>query len=71
MKIEARANYIAFLIIGIIFILLGGALNELEWIKEANSWSVSENEELDKWYKFLNPFIGDESNGLPAPFPDN
>ena len=69
MKIEARANYIAFLVIGVIFILLGGALNELEWIKEANSWSVGESEgDLDKWYEFLNPFVGDKNNGLPPPW---
>lgn len=68
MKIEARANYIAFLVIGIIFILLGGALNELDLIKEANSWSVGEGDDLEKWYEFLNPFIGDKNNGLPPPW---
>jgi hypothetical protein len=64
-KLESRINYIAFLVIGFIFILVGVALNELDPIEVANKWS---DNNLDMWHDFLKPWIGDENNGLPEPW---
>ncbi|MFV2014632.1 MAG: hypothetical protein ACC656_04350 [Candidatus Heimdallarchaeota archaeon] len=68
MKFESRINYIAFIILGIIFILVGLALNELNVIETINATSVGDGDDLDKWYKFLLPYIGDESSGLIPPW---
>lgn len=68
MKLESRVNYIVFLVIGIIFILVGIALDEMKTIETAINWSVNSGSNLDKWYEFLKPWIGDEDNGIPGPW---
>ena len=68
MRLESRINYIAFIVIGIIFILVGQALNELSVIEAVNANSVGDGNDLDKWYEFLLPYVGDENNGLPPPW---
>lgn len=65
MQIESRINYITFLVIGIIFILVGLALDELSVIENVNRWSVNN---LNSWYDFLLPWVGEEGNGLPEPW---
>lgn len=69
MRFESRINYIAFIILGIIFILVGQALNELDVIEAINANSVGQNDDLDKWYEFLLPWVGDQDMGLPTPWP--
>ncbi|OLS28291.1 MAG: hypothetical protein HeimC2_07830 [Candidatus Heimdallarchaeota archaeon LC_2] len=68
MKIETRINYITFLILGLIFILVGQALNELDIIDTINAASAGEGNDFDIWYQFLLPWVGDESSGLPTPW---
>ena len=68
MKLETRITYITFLILGIIFILVGQALNELDIIETVNATSTGGGDNIDKWYEFLLPWIGDESSGLPTPW---
>jgi hypothetical protein len=67
-KLESRINNIATLVIGIIFILVGVTLDDLEIIETAISWSVNQGENPDLWYEFLKPWIGDEGNGVPVPW---
>lgn len=69
MRFESRINYIAFIILGIIFILVGQALNELDVIEAINANSVGQDDDLDKWYEFLLPWVGDSDKGLPTPWP--
>lgn len=69
MRFESRINYIAFIILGIIFILVGQALNELDVIEAINANSVGQDDDLDKWYEFLLPWVGDRDKGLPTPWP--
>ena len=68
MKIETRINYITFLILGLIFILVGQSLNELDIIERINATSGGSGEDFDAWYEFLLPWVGDESSGLPTPW---
>jgi hypothetical protein len=68
LKLEARIHYIAFIIVGIIFMLVGQALNELDIIETINASSIGTSNELDQWYEFLLPYIGDSENGLPIPW---
>jgi hypothetical protein len=69
LRFESRINYIAFIILGIIFILVGQALNELDVIEAINANSVGQDDDLDKWYEFLLPWVGDSNQGLPTPWP--
>ncbi len=68
MKLETRINYITFLILGLIFILVGQALNELDIIESINANSSGSGENFDAWYEFLLPWVGDENSGLPTPW---
>ena len=68
MNLESRINNIAILVIGIIFILVGAALDDLEVIETAIGWSVNKGENPDLWYEFLKPWIGHEGNGVPTPW---
>ena len=64
MKLEGRLRYISLLLLGILFIVTGIALNELNILTEVTNGS------LDSWYVFLMPWIGAlqhaEQNGAPA-----
>ena len=68
LRFESRINYIAFIVLGIIFILVGQALNELDVTEAINANSVSKDDNLTKWYEFLLPWVGDEATGLPTPW---
>lgn len=68
MSLDTRINYITFLLIGIIFLLVGNALDELSIIRDINAFSTGTGDDLKLWYDFLRPFIGDSGNGLPPPW---
>ena len=61
MEVTARIQYLTYLLIGIIFLITGFALSELE-ILQVNT------DNFDTWIEFLAPWIGDEEGGLPRPW---
>ncbi len=62
MKLESRVQNIAYLLIGLLFIIVGLALNEFDIITNVH------NASLEDWYHFLMPWVGDTGNGLPTPW---
>lgn len=62
MQLEKRIQIILFLVIGIIFILSGIALNEINIISKVNHSTLSD------WYNFLLPWIGSGKGGLKHPW---
>jgi len=63
MELTTRLKYVTFILIGIIFIITGLALNELSILGKVGPGN------FDKWYQFLAPWVGtDGSGGLPVPW---
>ncbi|MCY3410949.1 MAG: hypothetical protein INQ03_04845 [Candidatus Heimdallarchaeota archaeon] len=62
MELNKRILYISYIIIGLIFVITGMALNETEILRdvfESNS---------EQWYTFLMPWLGDSNTGIPVPW---
>lgn len=63
MELETRITYLSYILVGIIFIIVGLALNETESLSTVNNYN------FDQWVDFLKPWIGTEENeGLPLPW---
>ena len=63
MELSRRIKYFTFLILGVIFLLSGFALSELDVLSQIN------HDDLNAWYEFLAPWVGNPAqNGLPVPW---
>ncbi|MDH5401046.1 MAG: hypothetical protein OEZ01_02820 [Candidatus Heimdallarchaeota archaeon] len=62
MKLENRVKYISFLIIGVLFLIIGNTLDELDIIKNVL------NASFDEWYVFMLPWLGSAEEGIPTPW---
>jgi hypothetical protein len=76
MELTKRITYLSFLLIGILFILIGFALNELDVIAQVNQIreaAQTSRVSFDEWYGFLETWLGNENDGgftqgLPVPW---
>jgi hypothetical protein len=67
MELTKRITYLSFLLIGIVFVLIGLALNETDIIAKVNAY------DFNQWYSFLETWVGNEfedgfTQGLPTPW---
>ena len=62
MEINRRLIYISYLVLGLILITAGLALNEQDILAGVF------NRSPEDWYNFLMPWIGNSENGLPTPW---
>jgi len=63
MEVTTRMKYLSFIILGVMFIITGFALNEPSILAQVNPSNI------DKWYKFLAPWVGESGKGgLPVPW---
>ncbi|MHA2501466.1 MAG: hypothetical protein ACXAE3_01150 [Candidatus Kariarchaeaceae archaeon] len=65
MELSLRIKYFTFLILGVMFIVTGIALNELDILAEITRG------DFDAWYDFLAPWVGSSerpNSQLPVPW---
>ena len=62
MNLDRKLQNFTFLLLGILFLVVGFSLNELAILVAVDSST------LDAWYTFLMPWVGDAISGLPTPW---
>ena len=63
MELTKRLSYLTYLIIGILFIIAGLALDE------TSIYSTVDSYDFNQWYDFLGPWLGGDGKGsLPVPW---
>ena len=62
MNLDRKLTNFTFILLGILFLVVGFALNELDILVAVDTSS------LDAWYVFLMPWVGDAISGLPTPW---
>ncbi len=62
MNLDRKLQNFTFLLLGILFLVVGFSLNELAILVQVDSSTI------DAWYNFLMPWVGDAISGLPTPW---
>ena len=62
MNLDRKLTNFTFILLGILFLVVGFALDELDILVAIDTSN------LDTWYKFLMPWVGDAVSGLPTPW---